>query len=209
MQDGLHLGIGTRRVVVKEQHAAGARLRRELERVLERGVPERTPLGQFVGRVLRVVHEHVDIAGQIQRILVQRAEALGPGTAVLWRVIGQVRQGACAVADAEAECLAALVRDLAHKYIKAFEAVVAPIDHAERPIAPQLMRPDGEMRRRHRAGQQLDGLDTLGGQQQVRARVGTVAGGEERQPVGVIPMQMAEQDRAPKRRAVEDTGQVA
>ena len=65
------------------------------------------------------------------------------------------------------------------------------------------------MRRRHRASQQFHGLDALLRKEQPSTRIGSITGGEERQPVRVIPMQMAEQDRAPKRRATEDAGEVA
>src|SRR6185295_1288152 len=58
-------------------------------------------------------------------------------------------------------------------------------------------------------GQQLDGLDPLLGKEQASACVRSVAGREERKAVRVIPMQMAEQNRASKRRAVEHTGEIA
>src|SRR5688572_9760943 len=124
-------------------------------------------------------------------------------------MVRQVGQRPASVADAKAECLASLVRNLSHENIEAFEPIFAAVDHVERPVAAELMRADREMRRRHGARQQIDRLDTLLGKEQACARVRSVAGSEERKPVRVIPMQVAEEDRAAERRAVEDTREIA
>src|SRR5207247_877847 len=179
------------------------------ERVLVGRMPERSALRQLVGGVLRVVHEHVDIAREVERVVVQRTDSVAAGTTILRCVVRQIGQRMGAIADTKSECLAALVRDLTHQHVEAFEAIRAAIDHSEGPFATQLIWTYREMRRRHRASQQFHGLDALLRKEQSSARIGSITGGEEGQPVRVIPMQMAEQDRAPKRRATEDAGEVA
>ena len=67
---------------------------------------------------------------------------------------------------------------------------------AEAPVAAQPGGPDREVRRRHRAPQQLVGGHPLLGQQEPHGGVVAVAGTEERQPVGVVPVEVGQHHRA-------------
>ena len=97
------------------------------------------------------------------------------------------------------------MRDLAREHGEALDLVLAGGERRERPLSAQLGGRDGEVRRLHDAGEHADGVGAavLLGQHHGGLRVGAVGGGEERQPERVIPVQMAEQDRAGEGRAVE------
>ncbi len=94
------------------------------------------------------------------------------------------------------------MRDLAGFDGEPFDLVGTLVDAAESPCATQLAGGDGEDRRRHRPLQRLDRIP-LCREIDIDASVGTIAGGEEWNPVDVVPVEMTEEYAALERGAVQ------
>src|SRR5438270_12793713 len=153
--DGVDLVVGTRRIVVEQQHLAGARFLGQAQGVLDRRVAHER-LGRELGsRVLGVVDQEVDVAGQGDGRFVVRPEAVGALAVGARAVIGEIGDGCSAVADAVAEGAPALVRDLAGQDLEALDLVFAFLEVAECPSVTELTGPNREVGRREGAPQEL------------------------------------------------------
>ena len=134
---------------------------------------------------------------------VQRGERV-VGDPELGRVVGHVADRARALAHRVAEGATALVGDLEGPHREALDLERAGVHGVEGPGADQALGRDRERRRRHRLGDQVaPGLAALRGQDEPHRGAGPVAGREERQPLHVVPVHVADQDGAAKGRALE------
>ncbi len=143
--------------------------------------------------------------------LVVLADAVGSVSQGGRTVVGDVRDGRPAVADPEPHRAAALVGHVAGENDETL-GVEAPLRQApESPRPAQLGRFDGEEGRRHHAGQESLGVvGALVAREQERdVGVGPVAGGEERKPLHVVPVQVRQEHRAPERCIPEEVRQSA
>ena len=167
----------------------------ELHGVAARGMAEVGAGRQLRVRVLGVMEQQVDAGRQGERVLVHLAEARRTGAQARRPVIGQVGDRHVAVADPVAEGAPALVGDLAGHHGEALDLLHPGFDGAEPPGAPQLARRDRKMRGRHRPTEHFLGV-SLGRQVEIDARAHRVPRHEERDALGVVPMEVAEEDRA-------------
>src|SRR5438067_4851802 len=180
VDDGVELVVGAWRVVVEEQDTASARLAGQSDGIVDGRVAHERAGRELGGRVLGVVDQEVNTFGQRDGGLVIGTEALGPGAVRDRAVVGEVGERRGAVADAVPKGAAALVRDLAGQHTEALDLVVALLHVAEAPAVAQLPGPDREVGWREGPPEQLFGVLTLLGQEQLDFALGPVPGREER-----------------------------
>src|SRR5215469_15783323 len=115
-------------------------------------------------------------------------------------VVRKVGNRAGGIAHAEAERATALVRDVPGEHRETLEFVLTFLDRAESPALAERARLDREVRRGERAGEYALGVGTLAWHHDVHLVARPSARGEERQAVGVVPVQVTQHDRAVERR---------
>ncbi len=92
--------------------------------------------------------------------------------------------------------------------VEAFDPVITGFQALEAPVAQQTLGADRKMRGTHGAPEHLDRVGAvLVRDEHPDACIGAVAGSEERQPLHVVPVQMAQQDGAVKRATLELAGE--
>jgi hypothetical protein len=148
--EGVNLGIGTPRVVVKERELPGVDALRQRDPVLNRRMAEECQPRQLGRGVLGIVHEQVGALAQRDGCLVKDAGAVRAGTERNRAVIRKVSQRAGTVAEAVTERAAAFVRDLQCVHRETLEFIVPGLNGVEGPAVAELLRQDREMRRRDR-----------------------------------------------------------
>ena len=131
-----------------------------------------------------------------------RPPAVGAGAEGDRPVVGEVGQRAAPVAHAVAEGAAAGVRDLAGQHVEALEVGAWPSStssnvHAPRSWSGVIGKCGGPIH----VDRTSSGRRPCAGHQQAHLGVGPVAGREERQALRVVPVQVAQQDRAAERLA--------
>ena len=202
--------VDPHRAVVEEDQLPHAGLLGQAVAVVHRGVAVRLGHGQLGGDELRVVDEDVGVAGQVEDRVVDRAVAVLARAQGQWAVVrGVDHRGPAGIHDAVAERAAALVGQLDGGDLEALDEVLALLQGGEGPVPLQALGPDREVRGRHRAGQHVDRGPAvlLVGYEEPDLGVGLVAGAEEGQALGVVPVQVGQEQRAPEGTAVEAVGQ--
>ena len=206
---GVDLVVGAGRVVVVQHDPPGPGALGQAHGVPARGVPEAGPPLQLLVEVLGVVHEQVAASGQSERRLVVLPQPVGAGAEGGGTVVREIGDRGAGVGDAEAEGASPLVRDLQGEDGEALDgARRARLEPREPPRPAQLGRRDREVRRGHDAAQDLLGV-TLRRHVEVGAGVGTIGAGEEGQALGVVPVEVPEEDRAREGPAAEERGDPA
>ena len=118
-------------------------------------------------------------------------------------MVGDVGDRPVAVADPEAERPPAGVRDLANQHREFFDLQRSLVEGLERPLTVELTGIDRKERWSHQPVERVGGVPVSDRQVDVDAGVGPVTGREERDPLGVVPVQVAEQQGAFERSIVE------
>jgi hypothetical protein len=137
------------------------------------------------GEVLRVVDEHVGVAGERGEARVDAAEVLG---------VGGVHHGAPAVLDPVRVHLVGVVglRDRDLRLARDEALAVAHLQVAQR--RGELVEVDREGRRAHLAAEDVTGGRPVGARHDVDPRRGRVDGGEEGEALDVVPVDVREEE---------------
>src|SRR5713101_362148 len=204
--DRIDLVIGPCRIVVKQQQPLGAGRFGEADGVLDSRVPRgaercRLRLGQ-----LSVVDQQVRTARQGNgggMIGPEPGRSRPKRDRAVVREIGDSRSVAGHPVPIRQP---AFVGDVAGDDVEPLDRPGALLDPEEAPFTFVFGWLDREMGWRHDPRQHV-GRITLGRHHDRDFGVGPVAGGKEREPMGVVPVQVTEQDRASKRPAVQKGGQ--
>ena len=119
-------------------------------------------------------------------------------------MVGKVGEGARCVRHPVAQGASALVRDLGRGHLEPLEGHGPVRRGKELPVPEKPLGLDGKRRRRERAGQQVPGGHAvLDRHVQIDPGVVAVDGPAERQPLHMVPVQVAEEDRAAEGRRAE------
>jgi hypothetical protein len=114
-------------------------------------------------------------------------------------IVGEVGEAGLAVADAEAEGLAALVRYLPGQDLETLRMRHALGEPIEGPPRAELAGPHREVRRRQPTGEGGDRVVAGGWKHHADPVRRAGARGEEREPVHVVPVQVRQQNGASER----------
>ena len=126
-------------------------------------------------------------------------EPVGPGAERGRAVVREIGDRGGGVGDAEAEGPAPFVGDLPGEHGEALDLDRGVgLEPEEAPPAAELGRGDREVGRRHDPAEDLLGV-ALGRHVEVGPALGPVRGREEGEALGVVPVEMAEDDRARRR----------
>ena len=124
-------------------------------------------------------------------------------------VIGEIHGGTRPVLDPVAERAASLVGDLTRRDDESVDLAGALGDMSEGPLPVEVCRRDREMRRGHHVGEVVRRGTGLLGDVDVDSSVGPVTCREEGQALQVVPVEVAEQDRATERLTSQQVGDLA
>ncbi len=201
MRERVERVVGAIGLMMKQEYARDTGGAAERNRVFRRGVAEVTFRREFARRELRVVDEYVSVVGEREGRGMVLTPPVRPRADVTRTVVGEVRNGAFSVAHAHAVGTTTLVGNLVDGDGVALYFERAGREADERPRTTKVVGAHGEVGRRHPAREDVDGLGTVVrvGEIHSCSSVVTVGRFKERQSVHVVPMQVAQHNRASKR----------
>src|ERR1700682_4842257 len=204
--DRINLVVGPRRIVLKQHQPFDAGRLGETDGVFDGRVTKGRERRELGPGQLRVMDQQIRRSRQGNRGGVIRAEPSRSGPDRDRAVVREIGDRCPGAGHPISIGEAALVGDLPRDDIESLDRPGTLLDSEEAPFAAELGWLDREMWWRHDAGQDV-GRITLRRHDERDLGVGPVASGKEWDPVGVVPMQVTEEDRASKRPPVQQGGQ--